>query len=103
MEPTTNTTAETNTQPTTPEINKTETTVNNNLQINPEWVITLLFVIFFGVIGVHRFYNRKIGTGILMILTLGGFGIWSLIDLIIILVGRFTDKDGNVIPIRIKA
>lgn len=103
MEPTTNTTTETNTQSAAPEINKTEATATNNLQINPEWVITLLFVIFFGVIGVHRFYNRKIGTGILMILTLGGFGIWSLIDLIMILVGRFTDKDGNVIPIRIKA
>jgi TM2 domain-containing membrane protein YozV len=49
----------------------------------------------FGPLGVHRFYVGKIGTGILMILTLGGLGIWWAIDFIMIVVGAFTDKDGN--------
>ncbi|MGB7979296.1 MAG: TM2 domain-containing protein [Candidatus Nanopelagicales bacterium] len=52
---------------------------------------------FLGVIGVHRFYVGKIGTGILMILTLGGLGIWILIDFVLILVGSFKDKEGRVL------
>jgi hypothetical protein len=52
---------------------------------------------FLGVIGVHRFYVGKVGTGILMILTLGGLGVWALIDFIVILVGSFKDKQGRVL------
>lgn len=52
---------------------------------------------FLGVIGVHRFYVGKVGTGILMIVTLGGLGIWALIDFIVILVGSFKDKEGRVL------
>jgi TM2 domain-containing membrane protein YozV len=61
------------------------------------FVPTLLLCFFLGVFGVHRFYVGKIGTGILMLLTLGGLGIWSLIDFIIIAVGNFKDKQGNMI------
>ncbi len=56
-----------------------------------------LLCFFFGIFGVHRFYVGKIGTGILQIVTLGGLGIWSLIDFIMIIVGAFTDKEGNKI------
>ena len=62
-----------------------------------DWLVTLLLCLFVGGIGVHRFYAGKIGTGILQIITLGGCGIWTLIDLIMILTGNFTDKDGNAI------
>jgi len=55
----------------------------------------LLLCFFLGVLGVHRFYVGKIGTGILMLLTFGGFGIWALIDLILIVVGAFKDKEGR--------
>ena len=78
-------------------------TVIQDLSINPEWLITALFCFFLGFLGVHRFYNGKIGTGILMILTLGGFGIWTMIDFIMVILGRFTKKDGTLIPVRIKA
>ncbi|CDA16367.1 MAG: TM2 domain-containing protein [Clostridia bacterium] len=61
------------------------------------WLTTLLLSIFLGSLGVHRFYAGKIGTGILMLLTLGGCGIWYWIDLIMIIMGKFTDKDGNMI------
>jgi TM2 domain-containing membrane protein YozV len=54
----------------------------------------LLLCAFVGVFGAHRFYVGKIGTGILMLVTLGGLGIWSFIDLILISVGSFRDKDG---------
>lgn len=62
-----------------------------------DWLVTLLLCLFVGGIGVHRFYAGKIGTGILQIITLGGCGIWTLIDLIMILTGNFTDKNGNAI------
>lgn len=61
------------------------------------FVPTLLLCFFLGTLGVHRFYVGKIGTGILMLLTLGGLGIWALIDFVIIAVGSFRDKDGNPI------
>ncbi len=61
------------------------------------FMATLLFCIFLGTLGVHRFYVGKIGTGILMLLTLGGFGIWWLIDLILIVSARFRDSDGFLI------
>lgn len=61
------------------------------------FVPTILLCFFFGFIGVHRFYVGKIGTGILMIITLGGLGIWTLVDFIIIVTGNFTDSLGRPI------
>ncbi len=54
-----------------------------------------LLCFFLGCFGAHRFYLRKTGTAILMLVTLGGVGIWALIDLIFILTGSFRDKDGK--------
>ena len=48
-----------------------------------------------GYLGVHRFMAGKIGTGVAMLLTLGGLGIWSLIDIIMIGLGNFKDKEGR--------
>lgn len=56
-----------------------------------------LFAFFLGGFGAHRFYLEKFGTGILMLLTLGGLGIWALIDFIIAVVGAMKDKDGKLI------
>ena len=50
---------------------------------------------FVGVFGVHRFYVGKIGTGLLMLCTGGGLGIWAVIDFIIIVTGGFRDIDGH--------
>lgn len=55
-------------------------------------VVAALLCFFLGFIGIHRFYVGKVITGILMIFTLGGFGIWVLVDLIMIITGSFKDK-----------
>jgi TM2 domain-containing membrane protein YozV len=62
-----------------------------------KWTLTLLLCIFFGVFGVHRFYNGKIKSGIFMLITFGGIGWWLLIDLIMIISGKFKDKQGNFV------
>ena len=49
-----------------------------------KWVVALILSILVGSLGVDRFYMGYIGTGILKLLTGGGFGIWWLIDLILI-------------------
>lgn len=54
-----------------------------------------LLCFFLGYMGAHRYYAGKIGTGLLMLFTAGGFGIWWLIDLIVILAGSFRDIDGK--------
>ena len=56
-----------------------------------------LLCFLLGIFGAHRFYVGKIGTAVLQIFTLGGLGIWTLVDLIMIIVGAFTDKNGNKI------
>lgn len=61
---------------------------------NKGWLTTLLLSLFLGGLGVHRFYVGKIGTGILMLLTCGGIGVWALIDLIMVIVGSFKDSEG---------
>jgi hypothetical protein len=55
----------------------------------------LLLCFFLGCFGVHRFYVGKIGTGLLQLFTIGGFGIWALVDFILIAVGEFRDKAGD--------
>lgn len=61
------------------------------------YVPAILICLFLGGIGVHRYWVGKIGTGILQTLTLGGLGVWALIDLIMIITGKFTDKEGRLI------
>jgi TM2 domain-containing membrane protein YozV len=48
------------------------------------WTVTLVLSIFFGTLGVDRFIMGQVGLGILKLITGGGFGIWWLIDVILI-------------------
>lgn len=56
---------------------------------------TLLLAFFFSILGVHRFYTGYIGIGFAQLFTLGGFGMWSLIDVLCISFNHYKDKSGN--------
>ena len=58
--------------------------------------LTALLICFFvGVIGIHRFYLGYPGIGLIQLLTLGGCGIWALIDLIMIITGDLKPNGGS--------
>lgn len=61
--------------------------------------VAFLLCLFLGMFGIHRFYVGKIGTGILMLITGGAFGIWILVDLILIVNNKFEDKQGNALEL----
>lgn len=68
----------------------------NDLANEPKnWLTTLLLCLFLGCLGGHRFYTGHTGIGIVQLLTLGGCGIWALIDLIMIATGKFMDASGQ--------
>ena len=66
-------------------------------QSDKEWLPALLLCLFLGVVGGHRFYVGKIGTGILWLLTGGLLGIGVLFDLYKIITSSFKDKEGRMI------
>ena len=57
-------------------------------------VTALILAVLLGWLGVHRFYVGKIGSGVVQFLTLGGFGVWALMDIVQIARGKFTDEKG---------
>ena len=56
-------------------------------------LVALLLCFFFGWAGGHRFYTNKVGTGLMMLFTMGGFGMWYFLDFVMIATGNFKDKD----------
>lgn len=62
-----------------------------------DWLTTLLLCFFLGGLGVHSFYTKKTGIGVAQLLTLGGCGIWALVDLIMIITENFKDGNGNAL------
>ena len=69
------------------------------VQMNSEkdWIITLILSILVGSLGIDRFYSGSILLGVLKLFTLGGLGLWWLIDLIMLVTGNYKDGDGNPI------
>ena len=59
------------------------------------YTATLLLSFFLGGFGIHRFYTGYIGLGILQLITLGGCGIWALIDFISICFNNYKSADGQ--------
>ena len=48
-----------------------------------------------GPLGLHRFYAGRPQSGVWMILTLGGLGVWWLYDLVVLAAGEFRDGSGR--------
>ena len=63
-----------------------------------DWLTAVLLSLFVGWLGIDRFYLGYTGLGIAKLLTLGFFGIWALIDLVLIIMGRLPDSNG--LPLR---
>ena len=61
------------------------------------WIVSLILCFFLGIFGIHNFYAKKIKIGIIQLVTLGGLGVWALIDLFYIIQQKYKDKNGKII------
>jgi TM2 domain-containing membrane protein YozV len=61
--------------------------------VKKNWIAALLLSVLVGSFGVDRFYLGKVGTGILKLVTFGGFGVWWLIDIIMIATRTIKDVE----------
>ena len=81
----------------TPSSAQTELEIHTKKIPRQRHFLALFFLSFtWGAFGVDRFYMGLVGTGILKLITFGGFGFWTLIDLFVIMTGTFKDKQGRL-------
>ena len=59
------------------------------------FLAVFFFSFMWGIFGIDRFYMGKCVSGILKLVTVGGFGIWALVDLSVAISGGMRDSNGN--------
>jgi TM2 domain-containing membrane protein YozV len=62
-------------------------------------VLLLGLLGIFGIAGIDRFYTGSILLGILKLITFGGLGLWTIIDVILVVTGSYKDGNGNVVVV----
>ena len=67
------------------------------MKSDKDWKVTFVLAILVGVLGIDRFYTGSTRLGVLKLVTLGGLGLWWLIDLIMLVTGSYKDGNGNPI------
>jgi len=68
---------------------------NPSTEGSRDYLVAAMLSLFLGPLAIDRFYLGYTGLGVVKLLTLGGFGIWALIDLILIVTNEMKDSDGR--------
>jgi len=61
------------------------------------WALTFCLSLCLGSFGADRFYLNSIGLGLLKLVSLGGLGVWWLLDILLLLFGKMRDGDGGLV------
>ena len=75
----------------------TAAAANGSENSDRDWLTTFLLCWFLGWLGVHSFYAKKTGIGIIQLLTAGGCGIWQIIDFWMLIFGSYRDGEGKIV------
>lgn len=64
-------------------------------RVSPQHGVAVICAIFLGLLGIDRMVMGRVGLGIGKLLTLGGLGVWTLIDTVLICLGKARDGEGR--------
>lgn len=73
----------------------TKSSGKSEVYSDKSFLVAVLLSILVGGLGIDRFYLGYVGLGILKLLTLGGCGVWTIIDIVLIVTGNLPDASGK--------